>query len=390
MSSDQTLPAVRVLDSTMAYREAGEPGLPVALFLHGNPTSSFIWRHILPIVAGSARCIAPDLIGFGQSGKPEIGYRFFDHVAYLDAFLETMAIEAAYIVAQDWGTALAFELAARRPDIVKGLAFMEFIRPIPTWNDFHQSEVARETFRKFRTPGIGEDMILGLNAFVERVLPGSVQRGLNAQEMEIYRAPFATPKSRTPTWRLPNELPIAGEPADVWQALDEAHAALRVSNYPKVLFAGNPGALVSPAYAEAFAAGLRNCRLIKLNSGLHYLQEDEPEAIAAGVVDLIAGAEHPSGHGSAEVEPHQPITITYCGPCGYESRATQAARSLTDELGLPVELKAGKGGVFQVAVAGQVVTSRRKGYFPDNADVVRAVREALQRRRENDQGGMPV
>ncbi|WP_435528299.1 Rdx family protein [Mesorhizobium abyssinicae] len=105
---------------------------------------------------------------------------------------------------------------------------------------------------------------------------------------------------------------------------------------------------------------------------------------------MISGAEHPSGHGSAEVEPHQPITITYCGPCGYESRATQAARSLTDELGLPVELKAGKGGVFQVAVAGQVVTSRRKGYFPDNADVVRAVREALQRRRENDQGGMPV
>ena len=390
MLSDQTLPVVRVKDSTMAYREAGEAGLPVALFLHGNPTSSFIWRHILPIVARSARCIAPDLIGFGQSGKPEISYRFSDHVAYLDAFLEAMGIEAAYIVAQDWGTALAFELAARRPDIVKGMAFMEFIRPVPTWNDFHQSEVARETFSKLRTRGIGEEMVLGQNIFVERVLPGSVQRGLNSDEMDVYRAPFATPKSRTPTWRFPNELPIAGEPADVWQTLDRAHAALRVSDYPKVLFAGSPGALVSPSYAEAFAAGLRNCRLIKLNSGLHYLQEDEPEAIAAGVVDLIVDAEHATGPGKAEAEPRERITITYCRPCGYESRATRAAKRLTDELGLAVELDAGKGGVFQVAVAGQVVTSRRKGYFPDDADIVRAVSEALQRRRQTDQGRIAV
>ena len=136
MNPDVSLPTLPVLDSEMAYREAGRADAPVALFLHGNPTSSYIWRNILPLVAGGAHCIAPDLIGFGQSGKPDIAYRFEDHVRYLDAFLVKADIGSAYLVAQDWGTALAFHLAARRPEFVRGLAFMEFIRPFPTWEDF--------------------------------------------------------------------------------------------------------------------------------------------------------------------------------------------------------------------------------------------------------------
>src|SRR5207253_616970 len=165
MIGDFTLPQRAVLDSTMAYREMGRPGAPVALFLHGNPTSSYIWRNIIPLVAPVARCIAPDLIGFGQSGKPDIEYRFFDHVRYLDAFLDKAGTSSAYVVAHDWGSALAFHLAARRPEFVRGLAFMEFIRPMPTWDDFHADAV--ETFKKFRTPGVGERMILDGNAFVE-------------------------------------------------------------------------------------------------------------------------------------------------------------------------------------------------------------------------------
>src|SRR6204780_3115622 len=160
--SDVALSQVNVLDSTMAYREAGDPEAPVALFLHGNPTSSFIWRNILPLVAPVAHCIAPDLIGFGQSGKPDIEYRFADHVRYLDAFLDRAGISSAFIIAQDWGTALAFHLADRRPEFIRGLAFMEFIRPMPTWNDFHVD--AREIFQKFRTPGVGEKLILEDNA----------------------------------------------------------------------------------------------------------------------------------------------------------------------------------------------------------------------------------
>ena len=132
---DITLPQVNVLGSTMAYREAGDPQAPVALFLHGNPTSSYIYRNIIPLVAPVAHCIAPDLIGFGQSGKPDIEYRFEDHVRYLDAFIDQAGISSAFVVAQDWGTGLAFHLAARRPEFVRGLAFMEFIRPIPSWDD---------------------------------------------------------------------------------------------------------------------------------------------------------------------------------------------------------------------------------------------------------------
>jgi haloalkane dehalogenase len=288
---DVTLPQRPTLDSTMAYREAGSRDLPVALFLHGNPTSSYIWRNIIPHVAPVAHCIAPDLIGFGQSGKPDIAYRFVDHVRYLDAFIEASGIASAYLVAQDWGSALAFHLAARRPDLVRGLAFMEFIRPTPNWDEFLQLPAARETFRKFRTPGEGERMILEGNAFVERVLPGSVKRKLSDEEMVVYRAPFPTPQSRLPTWRFPNELPIAGEPADVCALLEQAHAALRASRYPKLLFAGNPGALISPAFAEQFAATLTGCRLVQLGAGAHYLQEDHPDSIGRSIAAWIGEIE---------------------------------------------------------------------------------------------------
>jgi haloalkane dehalogenase len=229
----------------------------------------------------------PDLIGFGQSAKPEIAYCFEDHVRYLDAFIAAAGIEQAYLVAQDWGTALAFHLAARRPEFIRGLAFMEFIRPMPPWEDFHQVPAARETFRKFRTPGEGERMILDGNAFVERVLPAAIKRKLSEEELAVYRAPFPTPQSRRPTWRLPNELPIAGEPADVYATLEAAHAALKSSHYPKLLFVGDPGALVSPAFAERFAATLLNCRLVHLGAGLHYLQEDHPETIGRSVAAWI-------------------------------------------------------------------------------------------------------
>jgi haloalkane dehalogenase len=289
---DVVLPQVSVLGSTMAYREAGNPDAPVALFLHGNPTSSYLWRNIIPLVAPTAHCIAPDLIGLGQSGKPDIEYRFADHVRYLDAFLANAGISSAFVIAHDWGTALAFHLAARRPEFVRGLAFMEFLRPLPTWEDFPAS--ARETFQKFRTPGVGEKMILEGNAFVEGVLPGAIARKLTDQEMSVYRAPFPTPESRRPTWRFPNELPIAGEPADVYSTLEKAHRALAQSSYPKLLFAGNPGALIPPDFAESFAKELKNCRVVQLSSGIHYLQEDHPEVIGATVnewlIDLGIGS----------------------------------------------------------------------------------------------------
>jgi len=291
MNPDVNLPKLSVLDSEMAYREAGGLRAPVALFLHGNPTSSFIWRKILPLVAPIAHCIAPDLIGFGQSGKPDIAYRFEDHALYLDAFIAKMGIGSAYLVVQDWGTALAFHLAERRPDLVRGLMFMEFIRPIPTWEAFVRDSQAREIFRKFRTPGQGEKLILEENFFVERVLPGGMRRKLTDDEMAVYRAPFQTRESRRPTWRFPNEIPIASEPADVYATMERAHEALAQSTYPKLLFAAEPGALVAPAEAEALAARLKDCRLVKLGDGVHFLQEDHPQTIGRAVAAFIAEVE---------------------------------------------------------------------------------------------------
>ena len=289
--NDVRLPKLSVLGSEMAYREAGSREKPAALFLHGNPTSSYIWRKIMPLVAPVAHCIAPDLIGFGQSGKPDIAYRLEDQVRYLDAFLAAADVRSAYLVAQDWGTALAFHLAARRPDFVRGLAFMEFVRPYPTWDDFIRGSKAREVFRKFRTPGEGETLILEDNVFVEKVLPGGMRHKLTEEEMAVYRAPFPTPESRRPTWRFPNEIPIAGEPADVVAMMTRAHEALARSTYPKLLFAAEPGALVAPADAEELAGKLKDCRLVRLGDGIHFLQEDHPETIGREVAAFIAEVE---------------------------------------------------------------------------------------------------
>lgn len=277
---------IAVFDSTMSYVEAGASG-PTVLFLHGNPTSSHIWRNIIPHVAPFGRCIAPDLIGYGQSGKPDIDYRFFDHVRYLDAFLEALDIKDVVLVAQDWGTALAFHLAARRPQRILGLAFMEFIRPFERWEDFHQRPQAREMFKALRTPGVGEKLVLEDNVFVEKVLPASVLRTMSDDEMAGYRAPFPTPQSRKPVLRLPRELPIEGQPADVAAISEHDHRALRLSTYPKLLFAGDPGALIAPQAAREFAAVLKNCRFINLGPGAHYLQEDHADAIGGAIAGWL-------------------------------------------------------------------------------------------------------
>ncbi|TSE01786.1 haloalkane dehalogenase [Mesorhizobium intechi] len=277
---------IPVLDSTMSYVEAGASG-PAVLFLHGNPTSSHIWRNIIPHVAPFGRCIAPDLIGYGQSGKPDIDYRFFDQVRYLDAFLDALDISDVVLVAQDWGTALAFHLAARRPRRILGLAFMEFIRPFERWEDFHQRPQAREMFKALRTPGVGERLVLEDNVFVEKVLPASVLRKMSGKEMAAYRAPFPTPQSRKPVLRLPRELPIEGQPADVAAISEHDHRALRLSTYPKLLFAGDPGALIGPQAAREFAAGLKNCSFINLGPGAHYLQEDHADAIGGAIANWL-------------------------------------------------------------------------------------------------------
>lgn len=273
--ADAQMHSVEVLGSQMAYVDTGE-GQPV-LFLHGNPTSSYLWRNIIPHVAPHARCIAPDLIGMGRSDKPKITYRVEDHARYLQAFIEALGLGTVVLVMHDWGSALGLDWGRRHPNRVRGLALMEFITPIPTWLDMGERGAA--FFRAFRDPEQGRRLLVEENAFIETLLPASVVRTLSLEEMDAYRRPFLNPADREPIYRFPNELPIAGSPADVWAMAQTYHDWLLGTDTPKLLFWAEPGALVSSERAAWYARQLKACRITPLGAGLHYVQEDHPDVI---------------------------------------------------------------------------------------------------------------
>jgi len=279
------MPDVDVHGSRMYYVEEGE-GAPV-VFLHGNPTSSYLWRNVIPHVSGAARCIAPDLIGMGRSAKPDIDYRFFEHARYLEAFIEALGLGDVVLVLHDWGSGLGFDWARRHADRVRGLAIMEAIlTPVPSWDVF--PEGAREMFQAFRTPEVGWDLIAKQNVFVEQVLPGSVVRKLGDEEMDAYRAPFPDEASRTPVWRWPNEIPVEGEPADVAEAVGAYSAWLQETEVPKLLFVATPGALIPAPMVEWARSALPNLEVVELGEGIHYLQEDHPDEIGRGIARWLA------------------------------------------------------------------------------------------------------
>jgi len=274
-----------VLGSRMYYVDEGE-GKPV-LFLHGNPTSSYLWRNVIPHVTGVGRCIAPDLIGMGRSDKPDLEYRFVDHARYLDAFIEALELEDVALVVHDWGSGLGFLYAHRKEGNVRGLAFMEAIlAPVPSWDAFPDG--AREMFQAFRTPEVGWDLICKQNVFVEQAIPGSIVRKLTDEEMDAYRAPFPDEASRKPIWRWPNEIPVAGEPADVAEIVAAYNAWLQETELPKLLLHAEPGALI-PAPMVAWArSALPNLETVDLGAGIHYVQEDHPDTIGREVARWAA------------------------------------------------------------------------------------------------------
>ncbi len=273
---------VDVLETRMHYIESGPANGPVVLFLHGNPTSSYLGRNIIPQVAQSgARCIAPDLVGFGMSDKPDIAYRFEDHVRYIDGFIEALGLNRMTLVIHDWGSAIGLNWARRHPERVDGIAMMEFISPVPRWEDFF--EPIRELFQGFRTEGTGEQLVLEQNLFIEQVLPGAVARGLTEAEMDHYRAPFTDPASRQPMLTFPRELPIAGEPADVVATITQYMEWLETSPVPKILFYATPGILVTPERAKQLESSVKNLEIVDIGQGLHYVQEDQPDKIGKGI-----------------------------------------------------------------------------------------------------------
>jgi haloalkane dehalogenase len=276
---------VEVQGSRMHYVEEGT-GDPV-LFLHGNPTSSYLWRNVIPHLSPLARCIAPDLIGMGKSDKPDIEYRFFDHVRYVDGFIEALGLRNVTFVSHDWGSALGFHYARRHEGNVKGLAFMEaIVRPV-TWDEW--PEQARGMFQAFRTPQVGWDLLVNQNAFVEQVLPGAIFRKLSQEEMDRYREPFLDPASRKPVWRWPNELPIEGEPADVVEAAQAYADWLGKSDVPKLLLYAQPGAIMREPLVEWCRKNVRNLKAVDIGPGVHFVQEDRPHEIGEAIAQWYRG-----------------------------------------------------------------------------------------------------
>ncbi|WP_134322247.1 haloalkane dehalogenase [Cumulibacter soli] len=267
-----------VLGRRMAYVDVGT-GDPI-VFLHGNPTSSYLWRNVIPHVQSSARCIAPDLIGMGDSDKladsgPD-SYRFVEHRRYLDALLRQLGVtERVTLVVHDWGSALGFDWANRNRECVLGIAYMEAIVREVTWDEW--PEAARGIFQGFRSEA-GEKLILEKNIFVERVLPSSILRTLTEEEMAIYRAPFAEPgEGRRPTLTWPRQIPIEGQPDDVCQIVNDYSSWLSGSSIPKLFVNADPGSILTGAQRE-FARAWPNQREVTV-SGDHFIQEDSPDEI---------------------------------------------------------------------------------------------------------------
>ena len=264
-----------------AGSDAG-PGDAIVL-LHGNPTSSYLWRNVIPHLQSLGRCLAPDLVGMGESGPTADGsYRFADHKRHLDLWFDAVLPEGPItLVVHDWGSALGFHWAHRHPERVEGLVYMEaIVRPL-TWEEW--PEQARQVFQGFRSPA-GEDMALNRNIFVERVLPGSTLRGVSDEAMDVYRRPYLEPgESRRPTLSWPREIPIDGEPADVTAIVAEYADWLSQSHIPKLFVNAEPGAILTGPQRE-FCRRWPNQREVAV-PGVHFLQEDSPGEIGAAIAE---------------------------------------------------------------------------------------------------------
>lgn len=278
------MPAIDVLDSTMYYEDTAN-GTPL-VFLHGNPASSHLWRHVLPRIGAPGRCLAPDLIGMGRSGKPDIPYRFADHARYLDAWFDALGLDDVVLIGIDWGGALAFDWAARHPGRVRGLAFMETIVKPMSWDEFPAR--ARSRFQAFRTPGVGETLALDQNVFIEQAFSQTVLTGLAAEDLEAYRGPYPTRESRRPLLEWARTMPLDGEPADAVSRIEEYGIWLADSKeVPKLLltFDSSPTLMIGEEMAAWCAANIANVQIRHCGPAGHLAPEDQPEAIATAITE---------------------------------------------------------------------------------------------------------
>lgn len=275
---------VTCIDTDISYVDTGE-GDPV-VFLHGNPTSSYLWRNIIPWLGNNRRCLAPDLAGMGRSGKsPDNKYQFTDHVAYLDAWFEAVGLkENITLVLHDWGSALGFYRAFRFPEQIKAIAYMEAIVQPRLWSDFPPG---RDTIFRALLSEKGEALIMKENFFIETVLPKSVIRPMSDAEMEVYRAPFLRETDRLPTLIFPRSLPIENQPEEVARIVETYGQWMAGNNIPKLLISAEPGAILV-GRALAFCRTWPNQQEVSVK-GIHYIQEDSPAEIGAALQDFVLG-----------------------------------------------------------------------------------------------------
>ena len=278
---------VEVLGKKMAYIDEGE-GDPI-VFLHGNPTSSYLWRHVIPHLTAQGRCIAPDLIGMGDSEKLDASgpgrYTFNEHRNYLDELLYQLDVTNNIIfVIHDWGSALGFDWCCRHQEAIQGIAYMEAIAKPLTWNEWPEN--ARGIFQGFRSEA-GEEMILDKNLFIEAVLPNSIIRDLTEEEMAVYRAPFENPgEDRRPTLTWPRQIPIEGEPLEVVEIVESYGEYLSQSPVPKLLVNADPGSILTGPLLE-YCRTWPNQSEVTVK-GLHFIQEDSGDEIGRAVANFVA------------------------------------------------------------------------------------------------------
>lgn len=272
---------IAVLDSEISYVDTGR-GDPI-VFLHGNPTSSYLWRNIISHVSELGRCLAPDLIGMGQSGKsPSRAYRFVDHERYFDGWFNALGLTKNVVfVVHDWGSALAFNRTFRYPDQVQAIAYMEAIVQSRRWEELPPNS----PFHALRSEK-GEHMVLDENFFVEVMLPSGILRKLNAEEMAVYRAPYRDREARLPTLVWPREIPIEGEPPDVVAIVERYGKWLSQSAIPKLFFIGEPGRILVAGRSREFARSWPNQQVVTVK-GIHYLQEDSPAEIGSALAEFV-------------------------------------------------------------------------------------------------------
>ena len=281
----QTVATATVIDSPMSYIDTGA-GTPI-VFLHGNPSSSHMWRNVLPHMP-AGRLLAPDLIGMGDSGKPDIGYSFADHARYLDAWFDTVGLDRVVLIGHDWGGALACDWAARHPDRVLGLAFFESIIKPMEWADL--SPQARTRSESIRTPGLGEDMVLDQDLFIRQAFTGGVLEPVGDTDLQTYLAPYPTPGSRRPVLAWARQMPLGGEPAELVARIEAYDRWLASSTgTPKLLltFDGSPTLLIDEAMTGWCENHIARLEVVACGPAGHHAAEDRPDEIGTAIAEWL-------------------------------------------------------------------------------------------------------